>query len=96
MPLEILISVLWKFIELNESLGMIEKRFCVFHTFVCLQFPEEVVKMQIPEQHFWGVIWVSISEEGPWEVSAAGLRTTLWAWLKFSKSQNNMEDFFKK
>ena len=96
MPLEILTSVLWKFIELNESLGMIEKRFCVFHTFVCLQFPEEVVKMQIPEQHFWGVIWVSISEECPWEVSAAGLRTTLWAWLKFSKSQNNMEDFFKK
>ena len=39
------------------------------------------------------MIWVSISDECPWEVSAIGLRNTLWAWLKFSKSQNSMEDF---
>ena len=94
MPLETLTSGLWNFIEWNGALGTIEKWFCIFHNFVCLQFPEDVVKMQITEQQFWGVIWVSISHERPWEVTAAGLRNTRWAWLKFRKSQSNMEDFF--
>lgn len=96
MPLETLTSGLWNLIELNGALGMIEKWFCVFHTFVHLQFPEDVVKMQITEQQFCGMIWVSVSHECPWEVSAAGLRNTRWAWLKFNKLQNNMEDFFLK
>ena len=60
MPLEALPTGLWNFIELNGALGTIEKCFFVSHNFMCLQFPEDVVKMQITEQQIWGIIWVSI------------------------------------
>ena len=54
MLLETLTSGIWNFIELNGAPGTIEKCFCVFYSFVYLQFPVDVVKMLIIEQQVWG------------------------------------------